>query len=200
MDEKTEELRDIFIDVTDSDTVTESQEAERGSLTDDTEVKDRLEELVADMRERYEFDTDLDDDQLCQLVHTFYDGSSDAELARDLDVDRRVVFRARMDLHLLRDRDTDAPFDIEAFRRRVTADGETSASALAEEFDVSESTARRYRRIVSAEDQSRRANDRYRDEFDSILGDADLEGSLTQDATEDGLDDATEGMETDVSF
>lgn len=200
MDEKTEELRDIFIDVTDSDTVTESQEDSRGSLTDDSAVTDRLRELVADMRERYEFDTDLDDEQLCHLVHRFYEGASDADLARDLDVDRRVVFRARMDLHLLRDRDTDAPFDFEAFRRRVVADGETSASTLATEFDVSESTARRYRRIVSAEDQSRRANDRYRDEFDSILGDADLEGSLTQEATEDGLEDATDGVETDVSF
>lgn len=200
MDEKTEELRDIFIDVTDSDTVTESQTDERGSLTDETAVSDRLEELVADMRERYEFNTDLDDEQLCQLIQQFYDGAADAEIAREIDTDRRVVFRARLDLHLLRDRDTDAPFAMEEFRRRVTADGESSASTLAAEFDVSESTARRYRRIVHAEDESRRANDRYRDEFDSILGDADLEGSMTQEATQDGLDDATDGMETDVSF
>lgn len=200
MDKKTEELRDIFIDVTDSDTVTESQADERGSLTDDAAVTERLEELIVDMRERYEFNTDLSDEELCQLVHGFYDGAADAELARTLNVDRRIVFRARLDLHLLRDRDLDAPFDIELFRRRVTADGESSANTLAEEFDVSESTARRYRRIVRAEDESRRANDRYRDEFDSVLGDADLEGSLTQGATEDGLDDATEGMETDVSF
>jgi len=46
MDEKTEELRDIFIDVTDEDTVTESQEETRGSLIDREGIRDRLEGVV----------------------------------------------------------------------------------------------------------------------------------------------------------
>jgi len=200
MDEKTEELRDIFMDVTDSDTVTESQAATKGSLTDDEAARERLADLVAELRERYAFETELSDGQLCELALSFYDGASDADLARELDVERRTVFRARLDLHLFRDRDLDAPFDVEAFRRRITGPEDVATSDLAEDFDVSESTVRRYRRVVEAQDQSRRANDRYRDEFDSILGDADLAGPMTQEARQDGLEDATEGMETDVSF
>jgi len=199
MDEKTEELRDIFIDVTDSDTVTESQAAERGSLTDDAAVDERLAELVAEMRERYGFEADFDDEELCRLAHDFYDGADDADLAAELGVGRREIFRARLDLHLFRDRDLEAPFDLDEFRHRVTSD-DAATGDLAEEFDVSPSTVRRYRRVVEAQDQSRRANDRYRDEFDSILGDADLAGPMTREAREDGLEDATEGMETDVSF
>lgn len=199
MDEKTEELRDLFMDVTDADTVTESQEESRGSLTDDVPSRDRVTELIDEMRERYEFDAELSDDQLCRLVCSFFEGATDTEIASELDVDRRTVFRGRLDLHLLRERDTEAPFDFDAFRRRVVAD-EVSTADLADEFDVSESTIRRYRRIVEARDESRRANDRYRDEFAELLGDAALSGSLTRDAREDGLDDATEGMETDVSF
>jgi hypothetical protein len=199
MDEKTEELRDIFIDVTDEDTVTESQEETPGSLTGQDEGRrDRLESVIASMRERYEFDTDLSDEALVDLVELFYDEESDAEIARQLEVPRKGVFRARMDLHLVRDRDTDAPFDLAEFRERLTEDPATID--LADAFDVSESTARRYRRVVNAENQSRQANDRYRDEFDTILADSGLATNLTEDVQEDGLDDATEGMETDVSF
>jgi hypothetical protein len=200
MDEKTEELRDIFIDVADSETVTESQEDSRGSLTDDGEVKTRLLELIADMRDRYGFRTDLSDQQLCELANQYFEGVTDADLAREFDIDRRAAFRARLDLHLFRDRDTDAPFDMAAFRQQVTSSQEVPTSELATTFDVSESTARRYRRVVEARDESRRANDRYRDEFAELLADADISGALTHDAREDGLDDATDGMETDVSF
>ncbi|WP_256391456.1 conditioned medium-induced protein 4 [Natronoarchaeum rubrum] len=200
MDEKTEELRDIFIDVTDEDTVTESQEDTRGSLADaDREnVDERIEGVIESMRERYEFDTDLSTEQLCELVERFYDGDSDAEIARALDESRTSVVRARLDVHLVRDRDTDAPFEFDAFRRALADD--PSTAELAERFDVSESTVRRYRRVVDAENESRQANDRYRDEFDSVLADADLSERITEDVQQDGLEDATEGMETDVSF
>jgi len=95
-------------------------------------------------------------------------------------------------------RDTDAPFEFDAFRRALADDASTAD--LAERFDVSESTVRRYRRVVEAENESRQANDRYRDEFDTILADADLSERITEDVQQDGLEDATEGMETDVSF
>ena len=198
MDDKTEQLRDIFVSVTDEDTVTESQEQSRGSIARETVDSDRIEELIATMRERYGFETELADEALCSLVVGFYDGERDGEIADELDVDRETVFRARLDLHLLRDRDTDAPFDFDAFRRAVAQ--EESTADLADTFDVADSTIRRYRRILAARNESRQANDRYRDEFDSILGDADISSQLATDVQEDGLEDATEGMETDVSF
>ncbi len=196
MDEKTEELRDIFIDVTDEDTVTERQEETRGTLLEDGDVKERLLDVIASMRERYGFGTDLDDEALCQLVHAYYDGATDAEIADELDVARTTVGRARLNLHLVRDRDTDAPFELETLRER----SDESAADLAADLDVSESTIGRYRRALEARERSRRANNRYRDEFDAILSDADLSGDLAESVRRDGLEDATEGMETDVSF
>ncbi len=198
MDEKTEELRDIFMDVADDETVTERQEDTRGSLTNEGGVDERIETVIETMREQYEFRTELDDEQLCELVRGFYRDQSDADLAGELGVPRSTVFRARMDLHLLRESDTDAAFDLSDLKGRLD-DGEPLVDC-ADAFDVSESTIRRYRDVIEARDAARRASHRFRDEFDAILGDADLADQLTGEMTKDGLKDATEGMETDVSF
>jgi hypothetical protein len=200
MDEKTEELRDIFMDVSDSETVTETQEATHGSLTEREEeaVVERIEGVVDRMRERFEFAADLDDGAYRRVVRLFYDGVSDAAIARELDLSRERAFRARLDLHLFRDRDFEAPFDLSTLQERLDAD--RSVESVAEELEVSPTTVRRYRRVVRARDEARRSNDRFRDEFETILADADLSTRLTGDVQEDGLDDATEGMETNVSF
>ncbi|MXV62961.1 conditioned medium-induced protein 4 [Natronorubrum sp. JWXQ-INN-674] len=196
MNEKTEELRDIFTDVTDGEgTVTESQQDTRGSLErDERTTAERLESVVTQMRERYEFETSLSDDELIAVAEAFYDGESDAEIADELGVEPDDVFEARMSLHLVGDDDADE-VDLAAIRNREEDD-----ATLADEYDVSEERIRRYRRVAAAEDESRAANDRYRDEFDSILADSELSEQMTTDVREDGLEDATEGMETDVEF
>ena len=200
MDKKTEELRDIFLQVTDEETVTESQEETHGSLASDEEIDARLERIVSDMRERLDFSTTLDDGQLVTVVRRFYAGDSDSAIARILgDVSlSKTVSRARVDLHLLRDADTDAPFDLALLREYL--DEEESTEAVAERLDVSETTVRRYRRIVETQDEIRRVNDQFREEFENVLQDREIAERLTQNVQEDGLDDATEGMETDVSF
>ncbi|MDF9747358.1 conditioned medium-induced protein 4 [Natrinema salsiterrestre] len=196
MNEKTEELRDIFTDVTDGEeTVTESQENTRGSIErDERSDADRLESVVQQMRERYAFETPLSDEELLAVARGFYDDRSDEEIADELEVDSDAVFEARMALHLVGEADADE-VDLAAIRDREEDD-----ATLAAEYDVSEAQIRRYRRVAAAEDQSRAANDRYRDEFDSILADADLSERMTSDLREDGLEDATEGMETEVDF
>ncbi|WP_226004802.1 conditioned medium-induced protein 4 [Natrinema salinisoli] len=196
MNEKTEELRDIFTDVTDGEeTVTESQENTRGSIErDERSDADRLESVVQQMRERYEFETPLSDEELLTVARGFYDDRSDEEIADELEGDSDAVFEARMALHLVGETDADE-VDLAAIRDREEDD-----ATLAAEYDVSEAQIRRYRRVAAAEDQSRAANDRYRDEFDSILADADLSERMTSDLREDGLEDATEGMETEVDF
>jgi len=196
MNEKTEELRDIFTDVTDGEeTITESQEDTRGSLErDERSDEERLRSVVQQMRERYVFETPLSDDDLVTVARGFYDEQSDADLATELEVDEDVVFDARLSLHLI-DADDADEVDLAAIRDREEDD-----TTLADEYDVSEAQIRRYRRVAEAESQSRTANDRYRDEFDSILADADLTERMTTDVREDGLEDATEGMETDVDF
>ena len=196
MNEKTEELRDIFTDVTDGEeTVTESQENTRGSLErDERTTEERLESVVQQMRERYAFDTSLSNEDLIAVAKAFYEGDSDDDIAADLGVDQADVFEARMSLHLVGEDDADE-VDLAAIRNRDEDD-----ATLADEYDVSPAQIRRYRRVAAAEDESRAANDRYRDEFDSLLADADLSERMTTDVREDGLEDATEGMETDVDF
>lgn len=200
MDEKTEELRDIFIDVTDESTVTERQEETHGSLSSETEVEDRLGSVVAEMRERYDFGTTLTDEELVTVIRGYYAGDSDAEIARGLgDASLgKTVSRARIDLHLIRDADTDAPVDLDDLRELL--DGGTSTAECAAELDVSASTIRRYRRIIETQREMRTVNDRFTDEFENVLRDRELSDRMTEDIQKDGLDDATEGMETNVSF
>lgn len=198
MDEKTEELRDIFLDVAEEEEVTESQAEQRGSLSDRGDVDAELAETIEEMRERYDFATDLSTDDLVTLVKRFYEGDSDADLARELDVSRTTAVRTRLELHLVRDRDREIPIDVEeAYRRRQEGEALTD---LATEYDVAESTLRRYFRVHRAERRSRQANQRFRDTFESALADADLARNLTEDVQEDGLEEATEGLETNVSF
>jgi hypothetical protein len=200
MDDRTEELRDLFVETTGADTVTERQEDARGSLTDREDAEERVRAVVARMRERYAFATDLDDDALVGVARAFFEGRDDAAIAEDLDVDETAVVRARFDLHLVDDADREPPagVDLAALRRRVVAGDDLNAAAAALDADPGAlSTA--YRAAV-ADVASRRANGRFRDEFADLLADADLSTRLASDAREDGLREATEDIETDVSF
>lgn len=199
MDEKTEELRDIFMDVSDEETVTERQEEQRGSIaptSDEGADRERLQGVIEAMDNRYDFATNFATATYVDLVRAFYDDRSDEAIAEQLDCSVDEVFRARMDLHLIREADTDAPFDVCELRRRPDA----SDGDLAAEFGVDESTVAHYRRVVDAQDAARAANHRYQTEFDEILTDAALSGQFTDQITEDGLEEAAEDIETDVSF
>lgn len=199
MDEKTAQLRDIFLAVADEDTVTERQSAARGSLADEDPDEDALAAVVAAMRDRYEFATDLDDAALCSVARGFYAGESDAAIARELgDVGPETVRRARLDLHLVADRDLDAPFDLDELRQH--RDTGASTAELAEALDVSPSTVRRYAHAIDVQAQRRLVGDRYREEFDRLLGDGELSEQLTASIKETGLREAAEDIETNVSF
>ena len=197
MDEKTEELRDIFVNVTDESTVTERQEDTRGSLTREGSPTERTERVVRAMGERYEHGTDRSVSTLADVVRAFYDDESDADIAERLDESRHTVFRARMDLHLVRETDTDAPFGLDELRERLERD--ESVAEIAAALDVAESTVRRYRRVLETQTERRAVGDRFREEFDEIYLDTDL-ASHTEDVTNDGLEEATDGMESNVSF
>lgn len=199
MDEKTAELRDIFIEATGSDTVTENQEESPGSLSERGErVDERLLELVGRMRERYEFASGLDDESLREVVRGYYEGRSDEELAAALDADEEEIFDARMDLHLVRETDEDAPFDLDDLRSMAATD--VPMDERVEQLSADEDTVRHYAEVVEARRESTRANDRYRDEFRDLLTDSDIEGRLARDAREDGLREATEDLEVDTAF
>ena len=197
MTENTDELRDIFRKVADEDTVTETQEESRGSLTDEGTSRERLVEIIGRMRADHEFETELSDAELATVVRRFYDDDGDDDIAEALDVSPREAFRARMDLHLVRETDTD-PFDLAALRDHL-ADGESTAE-IADRLDVDGSTVRRYRRVVETEREARRVSERFRSAFADAVPSAEAGAQFTEEMTEDGLDEATEGIETDVSF
>jgi predicted transcriptional regulator len=199
MDEKTEQLRDIFLAVAEDDSVTERQSTARGSLADETTDDATLAEVIGAMRERSAFATDLDDAALAAVARGFYAGESDAAIGRELgDVSAGTVRRARLDLHLVTDRDLDAPFDLDELRRLRETDASTAE--MAEALEVSPSTVRRYARALDAQHGRRLVGDRFREEFDRLLGDGELSAQLTAAIKETGLSDATADMETNVSF
>ncbi len=199
MDEKTEQLRDIFMDVAEDGTVTESQEEGPGSLTADEEGVDRrLAETVGRLRERFGVGVDLDDEVLATVVRRFYDGDDDAAVADAVGVDRETVVRARADLHLFRDDDLpEAVGDLSPDERTV--------DRIAEETDVDRATAERYRRFATARAEARGVSYRFQGEYEDALADAGLAAHMTAGVREDGLDEATEDIgsleeDADVDF
>ena len=224
MDEKTAELRDLFVDATGSETVTERQEAERGTLVNRDDASEGVRDLVAAMRERYGFSTPLGDAAYALVARGRFADESDAAVAAAIrdelgdredgdaevdpdDIDAETVRKARLDLHLVResdrevsasDGDSDPPFAY-ADLKRLTAAG-NSIVECAEELDAAPDTVARYAAVARTDIASTRANDRFRDAFRDLLTDADIEGSLASDAREDGLREATEDIETDVSL
>jgi hypothetical protein len=201
MDERTEELKELFVETTGAEEVTETQEAEPGDLAGDVAPEDapeRVEELVARMRERYDFQSGLDDPALARTVLGFYAGADDAELADTLDVDEATVFTARMDLHLLRDADRDPPFPFDDLRELVVAD--VPLDERAERLEAGEETVEQYSQAVAADLRSTRANHRFVDAFTELLTDAELSESHAADARESGLEEAAEDIETNTQL
>ncbi len=194
MEEKTEQLRDIFMEVADEESVTEHQAQQRGSLLPGDSVDDRLADVVGRMRERFDFETDLDDTALTTVVTRFYDGDDDAEIAAELDCSPEAVFAARMDLHLVREEEP--ALDAETVRDREDA----SDAEIADELDADPDRVARARRVVAAQREARLVSHRFRTEFEEILTDADIAVQFTADAREDGLKEAAEDIETDVEF
>ncbi|KAB1197513.1 MULTISPECIES: conditioned medium-induced protein 4 [Haloferax] len=201
MDEKTAELRDIFIETTGSETVTERQTESRGSLADvddPEEVRARVLDLVTTMRDRYEFETDCADDDLVNLVVGYFDGESDEELALELDVPPETVRTARLDLHLVRDADREAPFDMDRLDKLLVEGADDDA--IAERLDEPLEIVAQFRPVAEADIRSSRVNYRFRDDFAELLTDDDLSQRMAEDARNDGLREATEDIETDVSL
>jgi hypothetical protein len=202
MDDKTDELRDLFTEVTGEETVTESQREGPGSLADvdDEAVDERLHGVIDRLREHHAFHTDLADDTLVALVRAVYDGDDDATIAADLDTDPESVLEARLDLHLLLDGDTDGPVPLGDLRSRMTDNADPDPEAVADAFDTDPATAERAIRVARTQERIRSVSERFRSEFEDIIPEAALARSLTESVREDGLDEAAEDIETDTKF
>lgn len=198
MDEKTAELRDIFLSVSEEETVTDSQEDSRGSLTDESDtVETRLREGIEQLREKFGFTEDISDEKRCRLIERFYEGDSDEEIASAIDTDDETVFCARMDLHLVRDEE---PTLEEGTVEMVREQPDVSPAELAESTGADADEIRRCRAVLDATERSRRVSHRFRTLFEETMTDVELTGQIVADTQDDGLADATEGAETDVDF
>lgn len=201
MNDKTEELRDIFLDVADEETVTESQEELRGSVTESEGAdEDRLMRVIDEMRGKLEFDTDLSDEVFRQVVGLFYEGKADDEIAAELSCSEETVFRARMDLHLVRDDDPPGVTVEDTTWERIRDESGTEVGILATELELEESAVKRVRTVIDTGNRARRVSQRFRTAFEESLTDLDLTTQFAAEAHEDGLDDATEDAEVDVQF
>jgi hypothetical protein len=196
MDEKTESLRDIFIDVTEESSVTEHQEDVRGSLTREGSTEERTADVIAAMVDRYDLPTSLDDDQRVDLVAAFYTDADDESIAESLDTTSETVERARFALHLVREHETDGPIEPNDLRERLA---DADVATVAADLDTTPETVEHHRRVAETQAARRAVGDRFREAFDEIYLDADL-ASHTDDVTRDGLDEATEGMENELSL
>ncbi|MFC7071865.1 conditioned medium-induced protein 4 [Halovenus rubra] len=201
MDEKTEELRDIFLDVADDETVTESQEASRGSVADTGEVdEERLVDTIEKMDERFGFTPDLSVADRAQLVEAFYDGDDDEAIGERLSVTPATVFEARMALHLVRDADPVGTEIEEQQLKRLRERTTEETAQLLEETEFAQTDIKRATAVIDATDRGRRASHRFRTTFEECLTDIDLSTQLAAETQRDGLDDATEDAEVDVEF
>jgi len=226
MDEKTSDLRDLFVETTGSGTVTERQAESRGTLTDrdDAVIDERVRELVAAMRERYDFSTDLDDATYARIARGRFEKDDDEAVATALDEKREADGDdERSEAGLARKphpsstrdrprravrppprpREADREVDDDAFDyadlKRLTAEGR-SIVECADALDADPDAVAKYARVARVDLTSTRANDRFRDEFRDLLTDADIEGSHAETARNDGLEEATKDMETDTNL
>jgi hypothetical protein len=159
-------LTDIYLDVAeDAESTTEHQREQRGSWRLSAETDTRISDTIAEMQDRYGLQTQLSDEQLLTLVKAFFDGDGDTTIARrlgDASLDKTVA-RARLGLHLFRESDTTADFDIDALRECFAA--ENSGAECARRLDIAKSTANRHRRIFAARDQAERVDHEYYERF-----------------------------------
>ena len=194
MDEKTEELRDIFLSVSDEESVTESQTESRGSLLGNSGGD--LAEVLEQLREKFGFECSLSDGERVRLVEEFYEGRDDDELAEKLGLDPETVFEARMEQHLLREEEP----HLDEETVELITESDQSAEELAEAVDATAEEIRRGRAVLDARARSRRVSQRFRIAYEERVTDAELSDHLAAETQEDGLDGATEGAETGVDF
>ena len=186
-------LRDIYLDVAeDVESTTEQQHEQRGSWRPSATTNTRISDTIAEMEDRYGLQTQLSDEQLLTLVKAFFDGESDTGIARqlgDASLDKTVT-RARLGLHLFRESDTTADFDIDALRECFAADN--SGAECARRLDIGKSTANRYRRVFEAKDQAGHVDNEYYERFRRYCrDDADEDSDFDSDySPDDGLSDA----------
>jgi hypothetical protein len=93
MDERTERLRSLFLDVAGEATVTERQEEPPGSLRRRRPVEPRLRPVIERMREDQVLETAFDLHAYAPIVVGHPDGADDRAIADELFISEKTVAR-----------------------------------------------------------------------------------------------------------
>lgn len=193
--EKVEQLTDIFHDVAGESTTTEHQQQDRWS-TSQSGSDESLRTIINEMIDEYGIRTSLDEDELVTLIEEYHNEESDKEIARALGTPNRdkTVTRARRKLHLFRESDFNAPFDLDHLREMV--DQDESTAAMADTLSASESTVRTYANVIAAETDAENADHEYQQRFEDALDETTTSDddrfaeTLSDSARATGLEDA----------
>ena len=199
---KVEQLTDIFHDITGESSTTERQHEDRWASVSadnsDVDADNTIQSIIREMTDKYEIQTSLDEVELVTLVQQYHAGKSDTEIARALGSSSRdkTVARARISLHLFRDTDFDAPFELSQLRELLDQDAPTAE--IADTLSMSKSTIRAYVRVLTAETEAERASHEYQSRFEQILTDTETDSDDTDQFSEtvsptayaSGLEDA----------
>lgn len=183
-----EELNDIWNSISNGvETVTE-QQSERGNQRDISDFDGRIRDTIIEMSERYNIQTKLSNDQLVTVVRRYFDGETDAEIARQLGEKNldKTVSRARVRLHLFRERDFDTEVNLDELMNCLTEGN--SASDCGDEFGIAKSTANRYRRLIKFRREAKRIDNEYWERFQRYCNEDDEEALVMSSL--DGLKDA----------
>jgi DNA-binding CsgD family transcriptional regulator len=192
MSGRTDQLRDLVLQMGTSTKVVEKQATQHGALRGSSDIERALLGIVKEMIKHYNIQTKLTSEQLATVVRLFYKGLSDTEIAEQLG-DRalnKTVSRARIKLHLFRESDLKPPFDKNEFIRLSEAG--KSVKEMAEALGVAPSTISEYRNIF--ESQKAAEKDGYTKRFLEILSDQDVSERMVTSHIKDGLQDT---MDTD---
>lgn len=193
--EKVEQLTDIFHDIAGGSTTTQHQKQDRWS-TNHSGNDDTIQSVIQEMSNKYDIQTSLGEDELVTLVREYHNGKSDKGIARALGTPSRdkTVARARRKLHLFRESDFDAPFDINRLQEMVKQG--KSTAAIADTLSTSESTVRTYSNVIAAETAAENTDHEYQRRFEDALDEPaefdeeQFTETLSDSARATGLDDA----------
>jgi hypothetical protein len=203
--EKVEQLTEIFHDVAGGSTTTDHQREDRwastSTATPHSDADDTIQSIIREMTDEYDIRTSLEEDEIVTVVRRYHAGEGDTEIARTLGTPNRdkTIARARVSLHLFRDTDFDAPFDLGQLCDLL--DHGASTTEMADTLSTSESTVRAYARVVTAENEAERADHEYQRRFEHALSDTErgsddtdlFTETLSASARASGLEDALGG-------
>jgi DNA-binding NarL/FixJ family response regulator len=199
--EKVEQLTEIFHDIAGgSTTTTEHQHEDRWTSpsTTHSDADDTIRGIIREMTDEYDIRTSLEEDELVTVVRRYHAREGDTEIARTLGTPNRdkTIARARISLHLFRDTDFDAPFELSQLRELL--DQDASNEKIADTLSASKSTVRAYARVLAAETEAERASHEYQSRFEQALTDTETDSDDTDQFSEtvsptayaSGLEDA----------